>query len=72
MFYIYSPNKRVDIRTASFPAWIANTQSAKSYSVGVLYNKLVGFSDNDITASVNQKDQERTHVESSENIKVEL
>ena len=72
MFYIYSPEQRVDIRTAGFPAYIAHTQSEKSYSVGRLYNKPLRFSDNEITSSMNQKDQERTHVESRGNIKVEV
>ena len=68
MFYIYSPNQRVDIRTASLPEWIAKTQSAKYHSVGRLYNKPVILSDNEINAYVNQKDQERTHMESRENM----
>ena len=70
MFYIYSPEQQVDIRTASFPAWISKTQSEKSYSVGILYNKPVRFSDNEITASVNQKYKEPTYVESRGKIKV--
>ena len=72
MFYIYSPEQQVDIRTENFPAWIAKTQSKKSHSVGRLYNKLVRLSDNEITTSVNQKDQKRTLVESRENIKVKV
>ena len=63
-FYIYKPEQQVDIRTSSFPASIAKTQSEKSHSVVRLYNKPVRFSDNEITASVNRKYQERTHVES--------
>ena len=70
MFYIYTPNQQVDIRTASFPAWIAKTQSEKSHSVGRLYNKPVRFSYDEIASYVNQEYQERTHVESRENIKV--
>ena len=72
MFYIYSPEQQVDIRTASFPAWISKTQSEKSHSVGILYNMPVILSDNEITASMNQKDQELTHVKSRENIKVKV
>ena len=72
MFYIYSLEQRVDIRTASFPEWIAKTQSEKSHSVGPLYNKPVRFSYNDITASMKQKDQYQTHVESRVNIKVKV
>ena len=64
MFYIYSPEKRFNIRTASFTEWIAKTQSENFHSVGRIYNKPVRFSDNEITASVNQKYQEQTHVES--------
>ena len=64
MFYIYSPEQRVDIRTSTFPAWIGKKQLARSHSVGRLYNKPVILSYNEITASVNQNDHERTHVES--------
>ena len=72
MFYIHIPEQRIDIRKSSFPAWIDKTQSEKSHSVGRLYNKSVILSDNEITASMNQKYQERTHVDSMENIKVKV
>ena len=72
MLYIYIPQQRVYIRTSSFPAWIAKKQSSKSNSVGRIYNKPVKLSDNEITASVNQKYQERTHVESREDTKVKV
>ena len=72
MFYIYSPEERVNIRTESVPACIAKTQSEKSHSVGALYNKPVRLSDNDITASVYKKHQQCTHVLSRESIKVKV
>ena len=72
MFYIYSPEQQVDIRTENFPAWISKTKSENYHSVGRLYSKMVRLSDNEITTSANKIDQERTHVESRENIKVKL
>ena len=57
---------------ATFPLWIAKTQSAKSHLVLRLYNKPVRLLYNEITASVNQKVQELTHVESIENINVKI
>ena len=72
MFYIYCPEQRVDIITASFPALVANKQSEKSHSVGRLYIKPVRLSEDEITAFMNQKDLEHTHVDSRENIKVKV